>query len=82
MIRAYQIPNKSQRLTIMDYARIAYGYKPENVEIRGLRTLIQEHLFPTIIKSLLGVLILISIVDGCECRDVLHHQDQSENRKD
>ena len=37
-----------------------------------LRTLIQENLFPAVVKGLFRVFVLAAFIDGCERGDLLH----------
>ena len=36
--------------------------------------MIQENLFPTVIKGLLRVFVLVALIDGCERGDLLHEK--------
>jgi len=47
---------------------------PENEERGGWHTLIQENLFPAIVKGLLRILVLFALEDRCERGHVLSHR--------
>jgi hypothetical protein len=56
----------------MDYAGIADAHKrPRMMTGKGWRTLIQEHLFPAIIKCLLRILVFVSLGERRKRGDVL-----------
>jgi len=58
----------------MDYAGIAYAHKrPRMMAGKGWCTLIQEHLFPAIVKCLLRVLEFISLEDRRKRSDMLSY---------
>lgn len=52
--------------------RISESVSENEKRKRYLYTLVQEHLFPTIVESLLRVLVIVALENGCKRGDVLH----------
>ena len=75
-IRACQIRKNAQEPGTHRHGlcrhRICESVSENEERKRNLHTLVQEHLFPTIVEGLLRVLVLVALENGCKRGDVLH----------